>query len=1364
MRLLLISLLILFWVPGHALKANAYSFSRLDASHGLVNNQVLSIYKDSKGFVWFGTNAGLSRYDGYRFRNFVHDVDDSTSIADNYILGIQELANGDLLIETRWRYVVYDYNKDRFINQIDQYFNNLVPTAGFQSIFIDNNKQVWFVGHDNQLFLQDFANHRLHNPLRNISLEKGGVRDINHSNHQYHVLYNSGVIEYYNEKDYSLEFHNEYLVGKMAPENVAVRLFVDRENDIWVYSANNGAFYYQASANKWDYCSVDSGKYRLSSNLLKKIVQDDQGDIWVGTDHGGIDIINKNTGIVKTLLNRQDDEKSLSQNTIVDLFKDDMGIIWVATYKKGVCYYHESKFKFQHYKHVLSDPSSLPYNDVNCFCEDDKGNLWIGTNGSGLIYFDRRKGKYTVYRHDAANANSISSDVVVSLFRDPEGKLWIGTFTGGLCSFDGSVFKRYRQPNDIAQTFSNNNIWAITQIKAGGLLLGTLGNGLLEFDAHSGRFQSPVSQQSAPLVSDFVTSLLMLKDGQVLVGTANGVALYDTEKRQYAPWPLAPDGSQLRMSNNMVNAVFEDSRGLVWVATREGLNLFNPKKGALKMFGRNDGLGIGIFNCILEDDNRNIWVSKSDGVSKIVVSLADGDYRFNVYNYTSKDGLQDNEFNVYSSLKTSQGELIFGGPNGFNLFFPQNIEHRPVLPKIIFTDFLVFNRPLKVDEPVGGKRILEQSIVNTPKISLPYHINVFSIEFAAFDYLISQNIRYRYKMEGFDNDWVELGSDLRRVTYTNLNAGDYRFLVEAVNTDGSTSAQPAMLAIEILPPFYASVPAIIIYVLLVVLALIWMRHSLLKRERAKYLLEQERFHARRNHELDELKLRFLTNISHEFRTPLTLIITPLEQLLKESGLQAYQGSLNLIHRNARQLLHLVNQLLDFRKLDLQGLQYNPSHGDIVAFIRDVCQQFSIEFGKKNIRFDFDAPMQQLNTSFDKDKLGKIAMNLLSNALKFTNEKGVVRVELSVVEPVDATKMLVFRVSDTGVGIAADEQEKIFERFYQSKHTEHLASAGSGIGLNLTREMVALHGGTIRVESTLGEGSSFIVSLPCPDAEAQENAMADLDLESAEPALYEPGVEGRQLVLLVEDNSDFRQYMKEVLEVHYAVITAVNGEEGLQVAIQKLPDLIVSDVMMPVMDGHEFCARIKADVRTSHIPFIMLTAQSGDEAKISGFKTGADDYITKPFNMDLLLLRIQKQLDLWKQLRQKFQKHIEVKPGDIEVSSLDEELIKKAIAFVEKNIAEPDFSVEDLSRELGMSRVYLYKKLLAITGKTPIEFIRIIRLKRSAQLLQKTDLSVSEVAYRVGFNNPRYFSKYFKEEFGVLPSAFGQGKDDAVAQE
>ncbi len=1357
MRLLFFWSILLF-VSCPLWASSDYSFSRLDASQGLVNNQVLCIYKDSKGFVWFGTNAGLSRYDGYRFRNFVHDMNDSTSIADNYVMNIQELSNGDLLIETRWRYVVYDYNHDRFHNQIAQYFKNLVPSTGFRSIFVDNKKQVWFIGHDNQLFLQDFDNHRLYNPFRNVSLEKGGVSDIIHSNRLYRVLYRSGIIEYYNDNDFSLEFHNEYLVGKMPPDDIILHLFVDRENDLWVYSPNNGLFYYQATLNTWDHCTVNTGRFRLSSNLLSRLVQDHNGDIWVGTDHGGIDIINKSTATVKTLLNRLEDEKSLSQNSIVNLFKDDMGIIWVATYKKGVCFFHESKFKFKHHKHLLSDPASLPYNDVNCFCEDDKGNLWIGTNGFGLMYYDRRNERYTVFRHNPNNANSLSNDVVVSLFRDANGVLWIGTFTGGLCSYNGSSFTRHYQNRDSNQSSSGENIWVISQIKPDHLLLGTLGNGLMEFDIKSNLFHAPAVGQSASLVSTFVSSLCPLKNGNVLVGSSSGVALFDVKNQQYTSWPHAGDGKQLVLSNNMIHAVFEDSRGLIWVATREGLNLFNPHTGTLKIFDRADGLGFGIFNCILEDDNRNIWVSKSDGVSKIVVSQAIDDYRFNIYNYTVVDGLQDNEFNVYSSLKTSQGELIFGGPNGFNLFFPQNIEHRRDLPKILFTDFMVFNRSLKVDERLVGKPILTQSIVNTKKIELPYHINVFSIEFAAFDFLTSRNISYRYKLEGFDSDWMEVGSDSRRITYTNLNAGDYRFLVEAVSSDGTVSPQPAILNIGILPPFYASIPAIIIYVLLVVLALVWMRHILLKRERSKYLLEQERLHARRNHELDELKLRFLTNISHEFRTPLTLIITPLEQLMTESALKAYQNSLGLIHKNARHLLLLVNQLLDFRKLDLQGLRFNPSHGDIVAFIRDVCQQFSIEFAKNNIRFAFNAGMEELNTSFDKDKVGKITMNLLSNALKFTGEGGSVTVSLELIESADTTRILLLKVADTGVGIAPGEQDRIFDRFYQSTATEHLASAGSGIGLNLTREMVALHGGSIRVESVQGEGSVFIVSLPCPGSDA-DIIPGDPEPEEEQPADTIRAEGNRELILLVEDNRDFRHYMKEVLEAHYNVITATNGEEGWNATIQQLPDLIVSDVMMPKVDGHELCAHVKGDVRTSHIPFIMLTAQTGDEAKIMGFKTGADDYITKPFNMDLLLLRIQKQLDLWKQLRQKFQKHIEVKPGDIEGSSLDEDLIKKAIAYVEKNMSEPDFSVEDLSRELGMSRVYLYKKLLAITGKTPIEFIRIIRLKRSAQLLQKTDLSVSEVAYRVGFNNPRYFSKYFKEEFGVLPSAFVPNKED-----
>jgi signal transduction histidine kinase/ligand-binding sensor domain-containing protein/DNA-binding response OmpR family regulator len=1340
-------------------QGDPYPFSRLTSDDGLVNNQVLSIFKDSKGFVWFGTNAGLSRYDGFRFTNYVHQVNDSNTIADNYVLGIQELSSGDLLLETRWRYVLYDYKKDRFTNKIDEYFKNLVPATGYKSIYVDQKKQVWFIGYDNQLTLQDFANNRLYNPFKDITLQKAEIVDFIHHKNLYRIIYKSGVIEFYNDSDYSMEYHNDYLKGSLSTDNNFVKLFVDSDNDLWISTEKNGLFYHNSHLNTWDHCNMNSGKFKLSSNLLKKIIQDNDGNIWIATDHGGIDIINKSTGTVKTLFNRKEDPKSVSQNSIVDLFKDDLGIIWVATYKKGVCYYHESKFKFPHFYNVFGDPNSLPFNDVNCFSEDKKGNLWIGTNGNGLLYFNRKEKRYTHYRHNPTNPNSLSNDVIVSMYYDNDGILWLGTFTGGLCSFDGVNFKNYRNRKEDPESLPNDNIWTIAPQSNDKLLIGTLGSGVTVFDKKSGKCQSPASNKLTPVNSDYITCITPLRAGNLLIATTIGVALLDTESKLYKPWPRDKNGDVISLGNYMVNYVFEDSRGLIWIATREGLNVYDPVMKTLKIFSPDQGFSTGIFNCILEDNNRSIWVSKSDGVSKITVSQNENGYLFLINNFTAKDGLQDNEFNINSCLKTNSGELIFGGPNGFNMFLPQNVDPDREMTKMQFTDFLIFNKSLKADDKVGGKAILSQSMFNNPKIELPHRINVFSIEFTSFDYLISQKFNYRYKLEGFDNNWLELPSDNRRITYTNLNPGDYIFKICAVSIDGTIVAPESSLEITINPPFYLSIPALILYVIIVILSLIWMRYYILRRERAKFLIEQERIHARRNHEVDEMKLRFLTNVSHEFRTPLTLIITPVEQLMKEEQLKPFQGSLSIVQKNAKQLLALVNQLLDFRKLDSQGMTFNPSYSDAVMFVRDVTTRFSIEFENKNISFGFHTSIDKLNISFDREKLEKIVMNLLSNALKYTQENGEVKVDLSQNTNDDGSRWFVIRVSDTGIGIAADEHELIFERFYQSKREG--STAGSGIGLNLTREMVLLHNGNIRVESQPGSGSVFIVQIPC----IEKNPInEDDERDGSETHLPETGEEAssrQRVILLVEDNRDLRNYLKDVLENHYNILTAENGKEGYDLAVKKIPDLIISDIMMPVMDGNEFCSRIKEDVRTSHIPFIMLTAVAGDESKLAAFKKGIDDYITKPFDIDLLLLRINKRLEIRDLYHKKFQKHIEINPADIEVSSIDQILIKKAIAYVEKNISESDFSVEDLSQELGMSRVYLYKKLLAITGKTPIEFIRIIRLKRAVQLLEKSDLSVSEIAYSVGFNNPRYFTKYFKDEYGLLPSQYQQefGKND-----
>jgi DNA-binding response OmpR family regulator/nitrogen-specific signal transduction histidine kinase len=528
-----------------------------------------------------------------------------------------------------------------------------------------------------------------------------------------------------------------------------------------------------------------------------------------------------------------------------------------------------------------------------------------------------------------------------------------------------------------------------------------------------------------------------------------------------------------------------------------------------------------------------------------------------------------------------------------------------------------------------------------------------------------------------------------------------------------------------------------------------------------FRIQQEREESQRMHELDMMKIKFFTNVSHEFRTPLTLILTPLEKMMKQSPDVEQHKQFQLIHRNARRLLNLVNQLLDFRKMEVQEIKFNPSEGDIVKFIREVFLSFSDLSEKKNINFTFQTAVQELETLFDQDKLEKILFNLLSNAFKFTPENGAVSVEIDVKEQNDA-RLLEINVKDSGIGIPHDKQEKIFERFFQHDLPKSMVNQGSGIGLSITREFVKIHKGSISVKSEPEKGSCFTVTLPL--AELSHQAATELSEASVSVLSEHPGspvflnhADKRPVLLIIEDNEDFRFYLKDNLKQHYSIIEAKNGKDGLQAALTSLPDLIVSDIMMPEMNGIDLCKKIKTDPRTSHIPVILLTARTAEEQKIEGFESGANDYVTKPFSFEILQSRIKNLIAQRVAFQKMFNKHIDVKAADIQITSLDEKLIKKAIITVEENLSNPDFSVEEFSRDLGMSRVHLYKKLLSLTGKSPIEFIRTIRLQRAAQLLEKSQLTVSEIAYQVGFNNPKYFSKYFKDQFNVLPSAYAHGK-------
>ena len=762
---------------------------------------------------------------------------------------------------------------------------------------------------------------------------------------------------------------------------------------------------------------------------------------------------------------------------------------------------------------------------------------------------------------------------------------------------------------------------------------------------------------------------------------------------------------------------------------------------------------------ITEDQERNMWVSTSRKVIRVTVaSDGKGSYLFDSRAYNSEDGLQNCDFNQRSIKTLHNGIIAIGGLYGVNVFAPDHIRYNKMLPNVMFTGLSLFDEAVKVGQSYGGRVLIEKELNDVENVEFDYKQNIFSVSFASDNYNLPEKTQYMYKLEGFNNDWLTLPVGVHNVTFTNLAPGKYVLRVKAINSDGYVGIKEATLGIVVNPPFWMSWWAYLLYAAGLVVVLFLARYRMLKREREKFHLQQIENEVAKNEEINNMKFRFFTNVSHELRTPLTLIISPLEGMLKETTDELQSTRLQLMYRNAQRLLHLVNQLLDFRKGEMSTHQLSLSEGDIISYVHSVCNSFLLMADKKHIQFSFFSGIDTFSMAFDADKVGKIVMNLLSNAFKFTPEGGRVTVMIEHVTGTPDT--LEIKIADTGIGISDVDKEHIFDRFYQADHKGVEETTGNGIGLSLVRDFVTLHEGEVKVFDNIGTGSVFVIQFPVKHVETQvqlpeETGMSvgdEEDREMKEEVREETGRKDFPLLLVVDDNEDFRIFMRYSLELQYRVKLAVNGNEAWEMMQEELPDLVISDVMMPQMDGNELCRLIKQDKRIAHIPVILLTARQNTEAKLEGLQTGADDYVTKPFNMTILVLRIRKLIELSRYHRVT-QGMIDPAPSEIVITSLDEKLIEKAIKYVEDNMSRTELSVEELSRELGMSRVHLYKKLLQITGKTPIEFIRVIRLKRAAQLLRESQLHVSEVAFEVGFNNPKYFSRYFKDEFGVLPSVY-----------
>jgi len=1364
-----------FWRSTALYSQNSkFVFSHLNVNNGISDNFIKCIYRDPKGFIWFGTNSGLNRFDGYNFEVFQQNSSDSTSITDNAINAITSDINGNLWIGTGGG--VSELNcktfKFRKVNLRPSSPLSCQDITYITAMSTDSDGNI-MIGTHNGLFLFD----QKKNSLRHILIDEKSCSSLLNNitsivpdkTHSFWIGTINGFIFRYDLKLNSIDRINFYSESTRGKGNIS-KLFVDNDNNLWV-ADQNGLHIYNINKYSWDFDLQNKFGGIFNNLQITGISEDNDSLIWVITDGNGAFILDKSDFSFVNITNMSYDEGALSSNGLSSLFCDDSGIIWIGTSKKGVDFYKKNVRKFRLFRNYPTESNSLNNNDVNCITEDHRGNLWIGTNGSGLNYYNRTTNKFGHYVATRGNHNGLSSNVIVSVFEDSENKIWIGTYFGGLNCLDPQTGKIevFHHSDTDSTTISDDRVWSICEDSQKNLWVATLTSGLNLYDRKTRKFKR-FNSKNSPVCFDYMISIAADENDNLWISSAHGLIYFDPKQNISKCYYNDPD-DPASISANQVISTYKDSRGLFWICTNNGLNLMDQANNSFRVLKEADGLPSNKVFRIEEDKDSNLWLSTKNGISRLIVkkSNAKDSLSFQFVNYGMSDGLQGKEFNETASVETNDGELWFGGPDGLNAFYPLEIKEDSSSSKVVISSIRIDNEVVKYGDLINGRVLFEEPIFNTDKIVLKFTENSFTIDFVALNYFFPGKNKYSYTLEGFNEKWITTEGEENFATFSNLKSGTYTFKVKGTNSDGIWNKTTVMLEIKVLPPFWASWYAYVLYIILISGLLLFLRYLILTRERMRTELEHEHIESQHIHEIDSMKIKFFTNISHEFRTPLSLIVSPAEKLINQYKNKPEEKQINLILQNAKRLLFMVNQLLDIRKMEVQGFGFNPSAGNIIAFIEEAVSSFKDLSEQKQIKLVFHSDIKELDTLFDKDKLEKILFNLLSNAFKFTPLEGEVSVHVLADVPEGYTEKkgvirkpshLVIKVSDTGIGIPKDKIGNLFMDFYQ---IESIISSdhGTGIGLALVKEFVRLHEGEITVDSDPDKGSCFTVILPvaCNMKTLSANSLQKNDPEMDLPAVQSNEANHkvipveRPVILIAEDNDDLRFYLKDNLQTKYNVYEAANGEEALSIIKNIIPDLIISDIKMAGIDGLELCRRVKGDSSTCHIPLILLTGLSKERDHFESLETGADDFILKPFSLQILEAKVSNLITGRKNLKKAFSSQMVIGPKNIAITSLDEKFMNKALDLIEKNISKTDYTVEELSRDLYISRTLLYKKILTLTGKPPLEFIRTLRLKRAAQLLQKSQLNVSEVAFKVGFNDTKYFRKHFKNEFGVLPSKY-----------
>ena len=1318
------------------------TFSYISINEGLSQSTVFSIDQDKRGNMWFATYDGVNKYDGYAFTVYQHNEDDPNSIANDISRIVKTDSQGRVWIGTRDGLSRYDEEKDIFQNFFYEKNGKHLQVNGIEEIspeqlLISTPEGLIMFDIKESKFIDDSFSTAMHKTIASTLYRQGDQIYIGTSTDG---LYTYSITQKTFEK----------VIPILGTKQIQA-ILQQSPTRIWVATEGAGLFLINPKTKEIKYyLHSPSNPKSISSNYIRSLAMDSQNRLWIGT-FNDLNIYHEGTDSFASYSSNPVENGSLSQRSVRSIFMDSQGGMWLGTYFGGLNYYHPIRNRFKNIRNIPYK-NSLSDNVVSCIVEDKDKNLWIGTNDGGLNLYNPITQRFTSYTlQEDESARGIGSNNIKAVYVDEKKSLvYIGTHAGGLSILhrNSGQVENFNQRNS---QLVNENVYAILPDGEGNLWLGTL-SALVRFNPEQRSFTTIEKEKDGtPVVSKQITTLFRDSHKRLWIGGEEGLSVFKQEGLDIQKASILPVSNVTKL---FTNCIYEASNGIIWVGTREGFYCFNEKDKQIKRYNTTNGLPNNVVYGILEDSFGRLWLSTNRGISCFNPETE----KFR--NFTESDGLQSNQFNTASYCRTSVGQMYFGGINGITTFRPELLLDNPYTPPVVITKLQLFNKVVRPDDETG---ILTKNISETKSITLKSWQTAFSIEFVVSNYISGQHNTFAYKLEGYDKEWYYL-TDSRTVSYSNLPQGTYQFLVKAANSDGKWNPIPTALEIIVLPIWYKTWWALLIFFatfagfITFVFRFFWMRKSM------EAQLEIERRDKEHQEEINQTKMRFFINISHELRTPLTLILTPLQEMINKISDRWTRNQLEYIQRNANRLLHLVNQLMDYRRAELGVFELKAKKGNAHQLIQDNFLFYDKLARHKKITYTLHSELEDKEVLFDANYLELIVNNLLSNAFKYTESGQSITVTLK-----EENGWLLLQVSDTGIGIPINKQGKIFERFYQIE-SEHV---GSGIGLSLVQRLIELHHGRIELDSEENKGSTFSVYLPQdlsvykPSELASNNeqneeeqvystnskAMYFIDTEKVENESVESGDKKRGTILIVEDNNEIRRYLSNGLADLFNTLEAGNGEEALEKLKDNEVDVIVTDVMMPVMDGIKLCKNVKQNIRTCHIPVIILSAKTDIKDQMEGLQMGADDYIPKPFSLAILTTKIQNMMRTRRRMLDKYAKSLEVEPEKITFNAMDEALLKRAMAIVEKNMDNIEFSTDEFAREMNMSRSNLHLKLKAITGESTIDFIRKIRFNEAAKLLKDGRYTVAEVSTMVGFNTPSYFATSFKKYFGCLPTEY-----------